>query len=316
MNNLSATAFAGKAMNSIDRLIQLANLRGSLDLRCQFRGDWALDHEPLPEGTAQYHVVLSGSCKAEMPDGQVLDLSAGEILLLPAGAAHLLRSQGARVAPQEPEVREEGGLLPVHRLGAGAGELDMLCGSFHYQRGSLLMGALPAFLKVSCQDNGLGDAVASLVGLLRAEADGNQAGARFLVDALSSALFTLILRVYLQHHAPGSGTLALLGDKRLSRAWQAMLDDPAHEWTIEALAERAAMSRATFTRLFAQLAGTSPWALLTQVRMELAYRLLSTSQLSLTDIAAQVGYQSQAAFTKKFKETYGDAPGRLRRAVN
>ncbi len=50
--------------------------------------------------------------------------------------------------------------------------------------------------------------------------------------------------------------------------------------------------------------------------MELAYRLLSTSQLRLCDIAAQVGYQSQASFTKKFRDTYGEAPGRLRRAVN
>ncbi|MDF3866977.1 AraC family transcriptional regulator [Pseudomonas denitrificans (nom. rej.)] len=302
-------------MNSIDRLIQLAGLRGSLDLRCQFLGEWALDHEPLPAGAAQYHIVLCGSCQADMPGGQVVDLQAGDVLLLPAGGAHLLRSKGRRVAAQMPEVRDDG-LLPVHRLGAGEGELDMLCGSFHYQRGSLLMGALPAFLKVSCQDNGLGDAVAALVGLLRAEADGSQAGARFLVDALSSALFTLILRVYLQEHAPGSGTLALLADKRLSRAWQAMLDDPAHQWTIETLAERASMSRATFMRLFTQVAGLSPWALLTKVRMELAYRLLSSSQLSLTDIAAQVGYQSQASFTKKFKDTYGDAPGRLRRAVN
>jgi len=315
MDNPSATSYAWNAMNSIDRLIQLAGLRGSLDLRCQFFGDWALDHESLPDGTAQYHVVLSGSCQAEMPDGQVVDLQAGEVLLLPAGGAHLLRSKGARVAAQVPEIRDEG-LLPLHRLGAGEGELDMLCGSFHYQRGSLLMGALPAFLKVSCQANGLGDAVASLVGLLRAEADGNQAGARFLVDALSSALFTLILRVYLRDHAPASGTLALLSDKRLGRAWQAMLEDLAHEWTIDALAERANMSRATFTRQFTQVAGESPWALLTRVRMELAHRLLSSSQLSLTDIAAQVGYQSQASFTKKFKETYGAAPGRLRRRVS
>lgn len=302
-------------MNALDRLIQLAGLRGSLDLRCRFLGDWALDHEPLPAGTAQYHVVLSGSCRMEMPDRQALDLKAGEVLVLPDGAAHLLRSHGTRVAAQAPEVHEEG-LLPVHRLGAGEGELDMLCGSFHYQPGSLLMAALPAFVKVSCQDNGLGDSVAALVALLRAEADGNQAGARFLVDALSSALFTLILRVHLRDHAPASGTLALLSAKRLGRAWQAMLEEPAREWTIEALAERANMSRATFARQFAQVAGESPWVLLTRVRMELAHRLLSDSQLSLTDIAAQVGYQSQASFTRKFKETYGDAPGRLRRAVN
>ena len=46
--------------------------------------------------------------------------------------------------------------------------------------------------------------------------------------------------------------------------------------------------------------------------MELAFNLLRQSRLSLMDIAAQVGYQFQAAFSKKSKETYGEAPGRMR----
>lgn len=78
------------------------------------------------------------------------------------------------------------------------------------------------------------------------------------------------------------------------------------------MADTANMSRATFMRTFARVAGISPWVLLTQLRMELAFNLLRQSHLSLLDIAAQVGYQSQAAFSKKFKETYGEAPGRLR----
>jgi AraC family transcriptional activator of mtrCDE len=75
------------------------------------------------------------------------------------------------------------------------------------------------------------------------------------------------------------------------------------------------MSRATFMRAFVKMAGVSPWVLLTQVRMELAFSLLSHSHLGLSDIAAQVGYQSQAAFSKKFKEIYGEAPGRVRRGI-
>jgi AraC family transcriptional activator of mtrCDE len=153
------------------------------------------------------------------------------------------------------------------------------------------------------------------VTLLRSEADGNQAGGQFMVNALTSALFTLVLRAHLQQSPQSEGSLALLGDKRLGRAWQAMLQDPAHEWTIEALAERASMSRATFMRAFAKLAGNSPWTLLTQVRMQMAYGLLSRTQSGLSDIAAQVGYQSQAAFSKVFKDTYGMAPGQLRRSL-
>ncbi|WP_338521570.1 AraC family transcriptional regulator [Pseudomonas batumici] len=301
-------------MNSIDKLISLAGVRGCLDLRCQLQGDWALDHPQENVGVAPYHLVLSGDCLAELPDGRSLRLQAGDILVLPGGGTHLLRSQGQRVAPTATRI-SRGGLLPVHRLGGEQADLDILCGRFHYQRESMLFAALPEHLLISSRELHANGQLAALVSLLRVEADGDQAGARFLVDALSSALFTLILRAYLQQQAPASGTLALLADKRLSRAWQAMLDEPAHEWTIDALAALANMSRATFMRAFAAVAGASPWVLLTRVRMELAYGLLSHSHLGLSDIAVQVGYQSQAAFSKKFKEIYGQAPGRLRRAA-
>jgi len=301
-------------MNSIDKLITLAGVRGCLDLRCQLQGDWAMDHGQESVGVAPYHLVLSGDCLAELPDGRSLRLHAGDILVLPGGGSHLLRSQGQRVAPMATRI-SRGGLLPVHRLGAEQADLDLLCGRFHYQRESMLFAALPEYLLISGRELQANGQLAALVSLLRVEADGDRAGARFLVDALSSALFTLILRAYLQQQKPASGTLALLADKRLSRAWQAMLEEPAHEWTIEALAAMANMSRATFMRVFAAVAGASPWVLLTQVRMELAYGLLSHSHLGLSDIAVQVGYQSQAAFSKKFKEIYGEAPGRLRRAA-
>jgi AraC family transcriptional activator of mtrCDE len=300
-------------MNAIDTLITLADVRGSLDLRCQFQGDWALDHAQEASGVAPYHIVLAGECRIELPDGRRLKLMAGDILVLPSGISHLLLSRGERVTPSTPR-REEGGLLTVQRFGNGS-ELDLLCGRFVYQRDSMLFSALPDHLLICTQSLNEGDPLPALVTLLRSEADGNQAGGQFMVNALTSALFTLVLRAHLQQSPQSEGSLALLGDKRLGRAWQAMLQDPAHEWTIEVLAERASMSRATFMRAFAKLAGNSPWTLLTQVRMQMAYGLLSRTQSGLSDIAAQVGYQSQAAFSKVFKNTYGMAPGQLRRSL-
>ncbi|WP_017904403.1 AraC family transcriptional regulator [Pseudomonas asplenii] len=300
-------------MNSIDRLIGLADVRGSLDLRCRLQGDWALDHEQENAGIAPYHIVLAGECQVELPGGEKVRLGTGDILVLPDGGTHLLRSEGRPVAPTATRV-SQGGLLPLHRIGHAGPALDLLCGRFHYQRESMLFAALPPYLVVSSRDLPASDQLAALVGLLRVEADGDQAGARFLVDALSSALFTLILRVYLQQQVQASGSLALLADKRLSRAWQGMLVDPAHDWSIDSLAALANMSRATFMRAFVKVAGESPWVLLTRVRMELAHGLLSNSHLGLSDIAVQVGYQSQAAFSKKFKELYGQAPGRVRKA--
>jgi len=298
-------------MNSIDTLIQLANVRGTLDLRCQLQGDWALEHDQDAAGVARYHIVLAGHCRAEGPDGVVFSLDAGDILLFPEGQPHVLHSAGERGPSTRPQVIDAG-LVPLHRIGNGPAELDILCGRFLYQRESLLLGALPRSLKVSCNS---GDQLTALVGLLRAEAEHDQPGARFLVDALSSALFALVVRAYLQQHAPAQGSLALLGDKRLGRAWQAMLADPAEQWTIERLAELANMSRATFMRSFVKVAGESPWTLLTRVRMERALHLLNDTRLSLSDIASQAGYQSQAAFGKKFKALYGVAPGQVRRST-
>lgn len=301
-------------MNAIDTLITLADVRGSLDLRCQFQGDWALDHDHQSVGVAPYHVVLAGECRIELPGGRRLKLLPGDIVVLPGGTEHLLASPGTRVAASLPRM-QTGGLLPIKRFGDGA-DLDLLCGRFLYQPDAMLFRALPDHLVISSQNLSDGDPLCALVALLRGEAQANRAGGKFMVNALTSALFTLVLRAYLEQSPQSEGSLALLSDRRLGRAWQAMLQDPAHDWTVEALAELASMSRATFMRSFSKLAGSSPWTLLTQVRMQLAYGLLTRSQSGLSDIAAQVGYQSQAAFSKVFKDTYGMAPGQMRRSLD
>jgi AraC family transcriptional activator of mtrCDE len=301
-------------MTAIDTLIFLADVRGSLDLRCQFQGDWALDHAQEPADTSPYHIVLAGQCHVEMADRRRLTLTAGDILVLPRGGPHLLLSPGQRVAASQPQRATEAGLLPVQRFGDRV-ELDLLCGRFIHQPRAMLFSSLPDPVKVSSQALDSGDPLPSLVALLRREADANLAGGQFMVNALTAALFTLIVREHLRQAPQLTGSLALLTDKRLGRAWQAMLENPAHDWNIEALAELASMSRASFMRAFAKLSGSSPWALLTEVRMQRAYGLLSRSREGLSDIAAQVGYQSQAAFSKVFKDTYGMAPGQLRRTL-
>lgn len=293
-------------------MISLADVRGSLDLRCQFQGDWALDHEQEVLGVAPYHIVLSGECRVEFPDGQRLPMRTGDILVLPAGVAHVIHSPGKIVASTKPQLIT-GGVLPVRRIGGASPDLDLLCGSFRYNRASLLFSALPEYLVIPSGALPSNGPLTALVALLRTEANDELAGARIMLNALSQALFTLILRAHLASPGQSTGTLALLADRRLCRAWHAMLADPAFEWTIEKLAEAANMSRATFTRSFVKIAGASPWELLTRVRMEQAFNLLSHSHLGLSDIAAQVGYQSQAAFSKKFKDLYGEAPGRVRK---
>lgn len=251
----------------------------------------------------------------ELRNGERVTLSAGDILVLPRGAGHVLRSSaqgGPRHVPQLSNL----GSLPLRRAGDGSSGLDMLCGSFHHASGAMLFDALPHSMLVAGHAHGASTQLSALVALLRGEADSPRVGARSIIDALSSALFALVIRAWLEQAGPGgaeSGVLALAADTRLGPVWQAILAAPERSWTIEQLAELAAMSRATFMRAFVRVAGCSPWELLIRTRMELARTLLARSNHTLTDIAQQVGYQSQASFSKKFKALYGVPPGAMRR---
>ncbi|WP_137974137.1 AraC family transcriptional regulator [Pseudomonas sp. F(2018)] len=295
-------------MTPLDRLIALAAVQGTLDLRCQLHGSWHLDHPQLPASEAAYHIVLSGECRLSLSDGRHLPLREGQLLLLPHGASHILsHGEGTPGRPQQ----DRFGALPRVRIGRGTNGLDMFCGHFHHAPGSALFDALPEVLLLPIQAN---SSLAALVELLRQEAESARQGARSLIDHLSGALFTLILRTHLEQQPVLSGALALLTDRRLARAWQAMLDDPARPWSVSELAALANQSRATFARNFAALAGTSPGAMLTRLRMEKARLLLRTSTLSLNAVALEVGYESPAAFSRAFRQCHGDAPGRYRQA--
>jgi transcriptional regulator GlxA family with amidase domain len=88
--------------------------------------------------------------------------------------------------------------------------------------------------------------------------------------------------------------------------------DPAHDWTVAELATRVASSRTVLVDRFRELLGRPPIRYLTGWRMDLASGLLRTSSLSVAEIAQRVGYDSEAAFSRAFKRTFGRAPAHWR----
>jgi AraC-like DNA-binding protein len=94
-----------------------------------------------------------------------------------------------------------------------------------------------------------------------------------------------------------------------------MHGSPAHDWTIEALGRAVGLSRSAFAARFSAKVGQAPLEYLARWRMTRASRLLAESDASISDIAAQVGYQSDSAFTKAFARVVGQSPARYRRAL-
>ena len=126
-------------------------------------------------------------------------------------------------------------------------------------------------------------------------------------------LFIYILRHAQQIGLLNQGLLAALQDKRLNQVLEKILFSPQLDWNIEQLAELASMSRATFMRIFQQQLGMPPGKFLTQVRLEMAAVLLKNTQKTILAIALEVGYQSEAHFSKAFKAIYGLSPSQFRK---
>jgi AraC family transcriptional regulator, activator of mtrCDE len=300
-------------MDALDKLIQLANLSGSLDLRCLLSGPLELDHAPAPAGEAVYHVVLDGACTVMRPGHTPLELGAGDIFFLPRGDAHVLsiKAGEAGAATGELEKQHNGAVIVESNCGGRQPGVDLLCGRFLYAPRALLIDVLPDVVHVSFSRTSA-PYLGPLVQTMRREAEDAQLGAPSIVTALSTALFTMVLRAWLAEQPSLAGVLGLLANRRLGASIIAMLERPAEPWTLEMLAKEAAMSRATFMRAFSAHSESSPLTLLSQVRMQLASTMLTHTKKSIADVAADVGYQSEAAFSKRFKELYGVAPGRFR----
>lgn len=304
-------------MDALSQFIQLTRPQASLDLRCLFQGAFSIPHDPEPEGQVLFHLVLSGTCLVDT-GGRTLTLREGDFILFPRGHAHTIHDPASRTdAPASKLRTSHDGMLPLRKTGRGAAEVDLLCGRFVHEPGSttLLVRTLPDPLHVSLSDSASYPALQAVIGMMRGEAEAKAPGALAIVTSLSQALLTLALRVYGQREHAGPGTLALLSDARLSASVQAMLTAPERAWTMDALAELAAMSRATYARHFKARADMTAWDFLTRVRMAQACDQLLHTRLSVGEIGARVGYQSEAAFGKAFKQQLRTTPARYRRVV-
>ena len=302
-------------MDALSQFIQLTRPQASLDVRCLFQGPFSIPHDPEPDGQVLFHLVLAGTCVVDT-GGRSLTLREGEFILFPRGEAHTIHDPARTSSTRKPRFAHDG-MLPLRQTGRGAAEVDLLCGRFVHEPGSttLLVRTLPDPLHVSLIDSASFPALRALIELMRGEAETRAAGALAIVTSLSQALLTLALRVYGQRENADPGTLTLLSDKRLGPSIQAMLSAPERAWTIDALADLAAMSRATYARHFKARADMTVWDFLTRVRMTLACDELIHTRLSAGEIGMRVGYQSEAAFGKAFKQQLGMTPARYRRAA-
>lgn len=303
----------------LSRLLDIMPVGGHLDLRCSYGAPWRIEQAASDEGEIAYHVVIGGSAVLEDPaGGPPQHLRTGDLLMLTHTLAHVLHDESG--LPALPS-RERAGLNVVISENEGRGErLDLLCGRFvlaplHYR---LLRDYLPAKVVVhaSHTEDGSGTSaqLAGLVSLLRIESASESLGGRALLNGLSAAMFALALRLASEDSRAPAGLLAVAGHPRLAPALAAMFQDPARPWTLPDLADLCNMSRATMARQFRDKLGRSASELLTDTRMTKAASELKKTSASTGAVAEAVGYQSEAAFQRAFKQRMGMTPAQWRKS--
>lgn len=195
------------------------------------------------------------------------------------------------------------------------GEARVLCGFLSCDKAlcRLLLEALPRLLHVPLGD---GPSARWLMSLVRRGAQENTApgpGSGTLLAKLAELLFVEAMRRYIESlPEQQTGWLAGLRDRYVGRALGLMHGQPAHDWTVDELAEQVGLSRSALTQRFADLLGAPPMQYLTRWRLVLAAAALRSGDKVIARVAEESGYESESAFNRAFKREFGMPPAAWR----
>jgi AraC-like DNA-binding protein len=320
-------------MDALSQTLRVVHLVGAMFLQARFTAPWCYQSpradvaapllEPQAERVIIFHLITDGECWVEMPDQAPVRLSAGDVVLFPRGDAHRMTSEPG-LAPASGGARLSEVLARRPRAlayGGGGAATKLVCGylACDDRLARMLLSGLPPLLRVNVRGSPAGLWLEASVRYALAEARSPRPGGAGVLAKLAEVLFIEALRLAMQDPLrPSAGWLAGVGDRIVGAALAAMHERPAHAWTVEELAHVAHSSRSVLAERFQDLVGQSPMHYLTQWRMLLATNLLRRSNVPLSRIAEEVGYQTDTAFIRAFRREFGTPPAawRKNRGVN
>src|SRR5262245_14062984 len=280
---------------------------------------------PGAQHVISYHIVRQGRCWASLRGDSPVRLEAGDVLVIPHGDPYMMASA--------PDLRSDLSIdavleffrhmatrsapIVVTEGGGGPERAQVVCGFLgcDVRPFNPVLEALPRVLYIRRRTGrAAADRLSQLVELALAESRERQSGTRCVLLHLSELLFVEVVRHYLdsltQEH---TGWLAGLRDPIAARALALLHNRPAASWSLERLAREIGVSRSSLAERFSELIGQPPMRYLTRWRIQLACRLLCDDAAKVSSVALDVGYQSEAAFSRSFKALVGTSPAIWRR---
>jgi AraC-like DNA-binding protein len=277
---------------------------------------------PRTQQIISYHVMLEGTCWGGLVGEPPVLLEKGDVLVLPHGDAYVMA-----VDPKatRPEYGQEAtleflrgvatGRFPSVIAEPGVTCAQVACGFLgcDVQPFNPLLTTLPRLLVVRRACRPGAGRLDALLELTLTEAAERRPGGDSVRLRLSELIFVEVVRHHLTTLSEqDSGWLGGLRDPLVGRALSLLHARPAETWTLQVLAERAGTSRSVLADRFSRLVGEPPMQYLARWRMQLAARLLADGAEKVSAVAQEVGYDSEAAFSRAFKKMTGVPPAAWR----
>jgi AraC-like DNA-binding protein len=316
-------------MDAFSQILSGVKLNGAVFFSAEFSAPWGFSTPPahamvdqLAPGAPHlvlYHFVIAGGAMVQMIDGPALALQAGDVVVFPHGHQHHMTSGKGAVAPfpnygisDKIKARD---LSPLQAGGGGATS-RFVCGYMTcdpYLSRPILSGLPPVF-KVNIRTDSSGQWLeSSILHLVEEAGASGRVGSEAMLAKLSEALFVDTLRRYVASlPEQQTGWLAGSRDPIVGKSLGLLHNRIAHPWTIADLADEVGISRSALVKRFTQYLSEPPMTYLTRWRLQLAARSLESTSRGVAEIAADVGYESEAAFNRAFKREYGQPPGQYR----
>jgi len=319
--------------DALSEVLAAVHLSGSIFFEVTAKSPWVAEAPPAAriapqvapgaQHAIEYHVVTAGSCWISLVGDNATEpvkLNEGDIVVVPHGDPHVVSSApGMRAEPNLEVYGKPGEHVAVpfqlQTGGDGPSETRLICGFFScdVRPFNPLLESLPRFMRFGRDALASHSLLDEFIRFATAEMGNKRAGSQSVLNRLSELMFVEIIRLYMdQLEGSNTGWLAGLRDPLVGRALTLLHARPSHAWTLEQLASEAAASRSVLADRFNDLVGYPPIQYLTRWRMQIAARRLMDPGARVAAVAHEVGYESEAAFSRAFKKFVGQSPGQWR----
>ena len=314
-------------LDALSDVLRVVRLNAAVFLDAEFTAPWCVGEPagievcvrsmPRAQHVVIYHMVMEGGVHVGLRGEEPRYVEAGDLIIIPSGEPHALGSDlSLPKAPGDRLIIDRGpDEVGQVRHGGGGAVTRLVCGYLACDSSlfDAVLAPLPRVMIVNMREGASAQWLTSSLRFSIAETTAQRAGAGTVLAKLSELMFVEALRRYIESlPAEQTGWLAGLRDRFVGKTLALIHARPQHAWTVEELAGEVGLSRSALADKFTALVGQPPMQYLTRWRLQLAADLLRSSARNVATIAAEVGYDSEAAFSRAFKREIGVAPAAWR----